>query len=141
MSISHKRAQLSSPSISLNLIDIAPAPLNATVLTVTLRLIKLLVKPLRPPLDTKAEENSAKAAEENKSTTKSVVRFLAGGEEVRREPVRALADAIGNGNQSCFLAARSRHQSRLPRQLQVETVVGAADQQAGTEVASADVGG
>jgi len=111
------------------------------VLTVTLRLIKLLVKSLGPPLNSEAKQDRAKAAKQNESTSKSVKRLLAGREEVRREPVRALADAVCNGDQSCFLAARRWDQSGLPGELQVETVVRARDQQACAEVASADVGG
>lgn len=109
--------------------------------TVPLRLIKLLVKSLGPPLNSEAKQNRAKAAEQNKTTSESVKRLLASREEVRREPVRALADTVGNSDQSCFLAARCRDQGRLPGELQVEAVVGASDEQACAEVASADVGG
>ena len=66
---------------------------------------------------------------------------MLGREEVRREPVRALTHAVGDGDESCFLAAWRGDQSRLPRELQVETVVGAADQQARSEVSSGDVRG
>jgi hypothetical protein len=128
------------PSL-LSLVHITPSPLVATVLTVSLRLIELLVKPLSPPLDNKAKHNRAKAAEKNESASESVVRLVLGREEIGREPMRALADAVCDGDQSCFLAAGSWHQSRLPRELQVETVVGAADQEASAEVAGADVRG
>lgn len=78
------------------------------MLTVPLRLVKLLVESLRPPLYSEAKQNRAKAAEQNESTSKSVKRLLASREEVRREPVRALADTVGDSDQSCFLAARRR---------------------------------
>ena len=122
------------------LVHITPSSLVATVLTVALRLVKLLVKSLSPPLNSEAKQDRAKAAEQNESTSESVERLLAGREEVRGEPVRGLADTIRNGDQSCFLAARCRDQGRLPGELQVETVVGARNQQACAEVASADVG-
>lgn len=54
--------------------------------------------------------------------------------------MRALTHTVCDGDQSCFLAARRRNKRRLPRELQVETVVCAGDQQACAEVASADVG-
>ena len=110
------------------------------MLAISLRLIKLLVKPLRPPLHTKAKQNGAKTSKKNKSTSKSVERLLASREEIRREPVRALTNTVRNRNQSRFLAARGRDQSRLPGELQVQTVVGSGDQQACAEVAGADVG-
>lgn len=62
-------------------------------------------------------------------------------EEIRRKPMRALTHTIRNRNQRSLLAPRRGNQRRLPRKLQVEAVVGAADQQAGAEVARADVGG
>jgi hypothetical protein len=52
------------------------------MLTVSLRFIKLPVKSLSPPLDNEAKHDSAKAAEKNKSTSKSVVRLVLGREEV-----------------------------------------------------------
>lgn len=55
--------------------------------------------------------------------------------------MRALTNTIRNRDQRRFLAARRRHQRRLPGQLQVEAVVGAGDEKAGAEVARADVGG
>ena len=76
------------------------------MLTVALRLIELLVKSLRPPLNSKAKQDRAKAAKQDKPTSKSVERFLASREEVRREPMGALADTVCNGDQSRFFAAR-----------------------------------
>lgn len=55
--------------------------------------------------------------------------------------MRALADAVGDGDQSRLLATRGRDQRGLPRELQVEAVVGAADEEDGAEVARADVRG
>lgn len=82
--------------------------------TVALSFVELLVEPLCPPLDGEAEDDSAQAAEENETTSESVERLILGGEEVWREPVGALADTVGNGDQSCFLAARCGNQGRLP---------------------------
>ena len=98
------------------------------MLTVALRLIKRLVQPLRPPLHQPTEKHRAQATEENQTSSESVERLMLGGEEVRREPVRALTHTVCDGDQSCFLAARRRNKRRLPRELQVETVVRAADQ-------------
>ena len=124
-----------------DLVHVAPASLDAAVLTVALCFVELLVEPLGPPLNGKAEDDGAQAAEENETTPESVEGLVLGGEEVWREPVRALANTVGDRDQSCLLAARCRNQGRLPRELQVETVVGAADQETGAEVASADVRG
>ena len=51
----------------------------------------------------------------------------------------ALADAVGDGNQGSLLRTRCRHERRLPRQLQVEARVGAADQEHESKVARAHV--
>ena len=96
------------------LVHVAPASLNATVLTVTLRLVERLVQPLRPPLHRPAEKHRAQAAEKNQTSSESVVWLMLGREEVRREPVRALAHAVRDGDESCFFAARRRNQCCLP---------------------------
>jgi hypothetical protein len=124
-----------------HLVHISPAALDTAVLTVALCLIELLVQSLSPPLDGPCEESSAQAAEQNQTTTQSVERLLASGEEVRRVPMRALTDTVGNGNKRCFLAAGSRYKSGLPGQLQVETVVCSGNKQNGTKVAGADIFG
>lgn len=128
-----KTAQLS--------VHIAPSSLHTTVLTVTLRLVERLVQPLRPPLHQPTEKYRAQAAEKDQTSSESVVRLMLGREEVWREPVRALAHAVRDGDESCLLAAWRGDQSRLPRELQVETVVGAADQQARSEVPGGDARG
>lgn len=109
------------------------------MLAVSFRLIKLLVQPLGPPLNTPTEKCRAKAAEQDETASESVERLMLGREEVGREPVGALAHTIRNRDEGCLLTTWSRNQRRLPRELQVQTVVGTADQQACTEVASADV--
>lgn len=123
-----------------SLVHEAPSSLVATVLAIALCLIELLVESLCPPLDTEAEKDSAQASEQDESTSESVEGLLAGREEVGREPVRALADTVCNGDQSCFLAARRGDQGCLPGKLQVETVVSTCDKKACSEVASTDVG-
>lgn len=52
-----------------------------------------------------------------------------------------LTDAVGNSNESSFLAARSRHERCFPAELEVETRVGAADEEHEAEVASTNVEG
>ena len=52
-----------------------------------------------------------------------------------------LTDTIGDGNESCFLAARSRHKCRFPAQLKIEARVGAADEEHEAKVACANVEG
>lgn len=111
------------------------------MLAIPLRLIERLVQTLRPPLDTPAKQHRAKAAEKNKPSSESVERLMLGWEEIRRKPMRALTDAVGDGDQRGFLRSRRGHQSCLPGQLQVQAVVRAADEEAGAEVACADVGG
>ena len=124
-----------------HLVHISPATLDTAVLTVALCLVELLVQSLGPPLDGPCEKSSAQAAEQNQTTTQSVERLLASRKEVRRVPVGALTDTVGNSNQRRFLAARGRHKSGFPGQLQVETVVGARNKQNGTKVAGSDIFG
>lgn len=123
------------------LVDISPSSLNTAVRAVALRLIELLVESLRPPLDGPAQQHRTQAAEQDQASSKAVEGLLRRGKEVRREPVRALTDAVGNGDECSFLASRCRHQRRLPGQLQIEPVVRAADEEHCAKVARADVRG
>lgn len=138
--LNHRPIKFPFPNNHHRLVREPPPSLIPTVLTVPLRLIKLPIKPLCPPLHSKAQQNRTKTSKKNKPTPKPIKRLLARREEIRREPVRALTNTIRNRNQRRFLAARRRHQRRLPGQLQVEAVVGAGDEKAGAEVARADVG-
>lgn len=52
-----------------------------------------------------------------------------------------LADTVGDGDKSGLLGARSGDDSGFPGELQVETVVGTADEEDDTDVSSCDVDG
>lgn len=98
----------------VRLVGKPPASLHPTVLAVSFRLVQALVEPLRPPLDGPTKEDGAQTAEENQTASQTVVWLLAGREEVRREPMRALADAICNRDQRRLLTARGWDQRCLP---------------------------
>lgn len=106
-----------------------------------LSLIQLLVKALRPPLDQVGRNKASQAAEKDQTTTEAVVGLLGGREEVGAEPMADLTDTVGNSNQRGLLTARSRNKGGFPRQLQIETGVGSADQENEAEVAGANVEG
>lgn len=55
--------------------------------------------------------------------------------------MRALTDAVGNGDQCCLLAARSRYKSSFPGKLQVKTVVRSGNKKNGTEIAGTNIFG
>ena len=113
-------SSLSSCDPSKHLVHVSPALLGATVLGPALSLVEPLVELDGAPLDQTSTDNGGNAAEENQTTTKAVEGLLAGGEEVRAEPMAGLRDTVCDGNQRGFLTAGSRDKRGLPRQLQVE---------------------
>lgn len=111
------------------------------MLGVALRLVQLPVHPDRPPLGQARRHDDQQAPDENEAAAEAVEGLVRAGPEVRAEPVADLADAVGDGDQRGLLAAGRGDDGRLPRELQVEAVVGARDEQEEAEVARADVHG
>ena len=85
-------------------IHISPTTLHATILTVALCFVKLCIQTLCPPFDCPADSSGTSTSKQNQPTAQSIERLLSSGEEVRREPVRALADTIRDCNAGEMLA-------------------------------------
>lgn len=122
-----------------DLVLVTPATLDTRVLSPALLLIELLVKLDSSPSYKESRKNSQSTSKKEETTSHSVERLLATGIEVGAEPVADLADTVGNGDKSGLLCTRGGYNCGLPRELQVETVVGTADKKDNTDVASSNV--
>ena len=60
--------------------------------------IEFLVQMLSSPFNAQTEQNDAAASKEDETTSHSIEWLLARREEVWTEPMRALRDAIGDGD-------------------------------------------
>lgn len=84
-------------------------------------LVERLVLPDAPPSRNQTGNNGYTTSSNDDTTTSLIPGLLAGEEEVRREPMTHTANTIGDGNECSPLGARSGNDSRLPRNLDVET--------------------
>lgn len=82
-----------------------------------LSLLERLVLLGAVPLGDQNQNNSKAASRDDGTATRLVVGFLIPQKEVRREPVRNRRDAVGIGNESSTLSARTWNDGRLPRDL------------------------
>jgi hypothetical protein len=106
----------------------------------SLGLVQLLVTADAPPPDKSSRDTDQQASDENKSTTETVEGLVGARPEVGAEPVAALADAVGDTDESRLLAPWGWHHLSLPGKLQVETVVGTRDEDEEGKIAHANVG-